>query len=138
MGSSSMPDRKSLGVLTRVVGRRWRDYETEAGARPVKEFLAGLNDEDAAEVLAAMAEVKRDGLRAARHLRGDIWEVRANGQFETFRVLFASEGMKGRILLALEGFSKKDQKTPPHLIRLAERRLADWRARGRGRFRLAR
>jgi phage-related protein len=135
MGSISMVQRRSAGLLTRVVGRRWRDYETAAGTRPVKEFIASLSDADAAEVAAAMAEVKQDGLRAARHLRGEIWEVRANGEFETFRVLFASEGLKGRILLALEGFSKKDQKTPPHLIKLAEKRLADWRDRGRARFR---
>jgi phage-related protein len=126
-----MAERKSSGVLTRLVGRRWRDYETAAGRRPVKEFLAELSDSDAAEVLAAMQEITRDGLRTARHLRGDIWEVRANGQCEAFRVLFAPEGRKGRILLALEGFSKKDQKTPPHLIDLAEQRLSEWRQRGR-------
>jgi phage-related protein len=131
MGSSPMADRRSARLLTRVIGRRWRDYETESGARPVKEFIAGLSDADAAEVAAAMAEVKRDGLRAARHLRGEIYEVRADGRFEIFRILFASEGRKGRILLALEGFSKKDQKTPPAVIKLAEKRLADWRERGR-------
>jgi phage-related protein len=32
-------------------------------------------------------------------------------------------------LLALEGFEKKTQKTPDRLIRLAEKRLADWRSR---------
>jgi phage-related protein len=99
----------------------------------IKEFIAGLSDADAAEVAAAMAEVKRDGLRAARHLRGEIWEVRAKGESEAFRILFATEGLKGRILLALEGFSKKEQKTPDRLIRLAERRLAEWRTRGRRR-----
>jgi ribosome-binding protein aMBF1 (putative translation factor) len=36
------------------------------------------------------------------------------------------------VLLALEGFSKKTQKTRPEKIRLAERRLADWRRRGQG------
>jgi phage-related protein len=125
-----MAQRRWAGVQVPLVGRRWRDYETAAGRRPVKEFLATLNDADAAEVLAAMQEVKRDGLRAARHLRGDIWEVRANGECATYRILFAAEGRKGRVLLALEGFSKKDQKTPQHLIELAEKRLTDWRQRG--------
>jgi phage-related protein len=99
--------------------------------RPVRDFINRLSDADAAEVAAAMYEVRRDGLRAARHLRGDIYEVRANGKDEAFRILFAAEGLKGRILLALEGFSKKDQKTPARLIKLAEQRLGDWRARGR-------
>jgi phage-related protein len=115
------------------LGHRWRDYRTRAGRRPVKEFIDGLTDGDAAEVVAAMAEVREEGLDAARHVHGDIYEVRAEGQDAAFRVLFAQEGKKGRILLALEGFAKKTKKTPPRLILLAERRLADWRSRGRSR-----
>lgn len=110
--------------------RRWRDYRTAAGKRPVREFLLDLSDEHAASVLVAMAAVRVQGLRAARHLKGDIYEVRADGGRQTFRVLFANEGKSGRILLSLDGFSKKTQKTPPEKIRLAERRLADWRRRG--------
>lgn len=112
------------------IGHRWRDYRTATGRRPVKEFLDALSDEDAAEVAAAMAEVRAKGLGVARHLRGDIYEVRAEGKDVALRVLFAQEGKKGRILLALEGFAKKTGKTPQRLIDLAERRLADWRARG--------
>jgi phage-related protein len=67
---------------------------------------------------------------SARRLRGDIHEVRADGDRQTYRILFAPEGRRSRVLLALEGFSKKAQKTPPEKIRLAERRLADWRRRG--------
>lgn len=110
--------------------RRWRDYRTAAGSRPVRAFLLGLSDEDAAAVLAAMAAVRVQGLRAARHLKGDVYEVRADGDRQAFRVLFASEGRSGQILLSLDGFSKRSQKTPPEKIRLAERRLADWRRRG--------
>jgi phage-related protein len=67
---------------------------------------------------------------SARRLRGDIHEVRADGDRQTYRILFAPEGRRSRVLLALEGFSKKAQTTPPEKIRLAERRLADWRRRG--------
>ena len=95
----------------------------------MKKFLDDLSIEDRAEVAAAMAEVRIKGLRFARHLRGDIYEVRAEGR-RSIRILFSREGEKGRVLLALEGFEKKTQKTPDHLIRLAEKRLADWRARG--------
>ena len=76
-----------------------------------------------------MREVALLGLRAARHLVGDIYEVRADGENEAFRILFAPEGRRGQVFLALEGFSKKTQKTPPATIRLAQRRLADWRNR---------
>jgi len=99
----------------------------------VREFIDSLSDEDAAELAAAMGEVREEGLVAARHLRGEIYEVRAEGQTITIRILFASEGRKGQILLALDGFAKKTQKTPERLVRLAERRLADWRGRARRR-----
>jgi phage-related protein len=78
-----------------------------------------------------MNDVRETGLAAARHLRGQIYEVRADGDRQTFRVLFAPEGQRSQVLLALEEFSKKTQKTPPGKIDLAERRLADWRRRGR-------
>ena len=111
--------------------RRWRDYRTAAGKRPVREFILGLDDDDAAAVLAAMAAVRAQGLAAARHLKGDIYEVRADGDRQTFRILFATEGSASQVFLSLEGFSKKTQKTPPEKVRLAERRLADWRRRAR-------
>jgi phage-related protein len=111
--------------------RRWRDYETPAGHRPVKSFLDRLGDPDVAAIVAALREVEQAGLAAAKHLRGDIYEVVADGDRQTFRILFAPEGRHKQVLLALHGFSKKTQKTPPEQLRLAERRLADWRMRGR-------
>ncbi|MGH9279357.1 MAG: type II toxin-antitoxin system RelE/ParE family toxin [Acidimicrobiales bacterium] len=74
----------------------------------MKQFMAALSDEDAAEVVAAMKEVAILGLRAARHRSGDIYEVRAEREDQSFRILFAPEGARGQVLLALEGFSKKD------------------------------
>lgn len=112
--------------------RRWRDYRTASGRRPVHEFLAGLTDDEVADIVAAMKEVARLGLSAARHLDGEIYEVRASSDRQTFRILFAKEGQRGQVLLALEGFSKKQQKLPMRNLDLAKRRLADWRRRARG------
>jgi phage-related protein len=109
--------------------RRWRHYATPSGRRPVLDFLRTRSEADKAEVLAAMQEVRRDGLRAARHLRNDIYEVRADGERVIYRVLFAAEGQQGHILLSLAAFNKKTQRTPPAQITLAERRLRDWRSR---------
>jgi phage-related protein len=114
----------------RSINRRWRDYHTEMGRRPIKEFLDQLDDADAAAVVAAMKDVRENGLIAARHLRGDIYEVRADGNRQTFRILFAEEGPRGRILLSLAGFAKKTRKTPADEIELAEKWLRDWRDRG--------
>lgn len=72
-----------------------------------------------------------EGLSATRHLRGDIYEVRAVAERASYRVLFAVEGRRGQVLLSLEAFAKKSQKTPVRLIDLAEQRLREWRQRGR-------
>ncbi|HEY4097530.1 MAG TPA: type II toxin-antitoxin system RelE/ParE family toxin [Baekduia sp.] len=116
----------------RAVRHRWREYTTASGSNPLREFLAGLTRADRSAVLAEMAAVQRDGVLAARHLRGDIYEVRAKGDGSIYRVLFAREGRRGQVLLALSAFQKKTQRTPRREIELAGRRLTDWRARGDG------
>lgn len=113
--------------------RRWRFYKTATGGEVVRKELDALDADDAAELLAEMKCVARDGLLdgGARHLHGEVWEVRADGEGVTLRALFAKEGQRGQVLLALHVFKKKTQQTPPEKITLAERRLADWRARKR-------
>lgn len=120
-------------AASRVVKHRWRDYKTESGRRPVKEFLDDLDDADLASVVAAMADVRHNGFRAARHLDGDIYEVRADGRGVIYRILFAPQGKRKQVFLTLEAFNKKTQKTPVETIDLAKRRLRDWKSRGRKR-----
>lgn len=78
-----------------------------------------------------MKDVQVSGLSAARHVRGDIYEVRATGAHAAYRVLLATEGAKSQVLLAVLACNKKPQKTPSREIETAERRLADWRSRRR-------
>ena len=73
-------------------------------------------------VFAGMQDVRDQGLRAARHLDGEIWEVRVDGDRVIYRILFAPEGSRGQILLALEGLNKKTQKTPQDELDLARAR----------------
>lgn len=113
----------------RVYRRQWRDYATPAGNRPVKEFLKGLSADERAAIYAAMKEVREEGLGAAKHLDGDVWEVKADTADKFFRILFAPEGRYGQVLLALEGLAKKTRKTPPQTLKLAKKRLSDWRRR---------
>ena len=116
-----------------MVRRRWRFYRTTAGATPVRDFLTSpvLPVADRDEILAAMKDVQVNGLPAARHLHGDIYEVRATGARAAYRVLFATEGTRSQVLLAVSAFNKKTQKMPQTEIATAERRLGDWRSRGR-------
>ena len=114
------------------IKRRWRDYKTASGQRPVKRFLMLLPDDERAAVTDAMALIREQGERegGARKLRNRIWEVRVDQGEVVHRVTFASVGKRGRVLLALDGFVKKTRKTPPAKIKLAEERLKDWEARG--------
>ena len=129
-GNKKQAKAKSQPTTKRAIKRRWRAYETSAGNRPVDKFLKGLSDDDLASVAAAMQEVRDEGLSAARHLSDDIYEVRADGDKAIYRILFAPQGSKQQVLLSLEGFQKKTQKTPPETIKLAKRRLRDWERRG--------
>ena len=110
--------------------RQWRDYRTRAGGRPVKAFLDELTDEEVAAVVAGMKDVVKRGLAAAKHLRDDIYEVRADAATRSFRVLFSTEGRYSQVLLSLSAFEKRTQKTPPRELQLAQNRLRDWRTRG--------
>jgi hypothetical protein len=50
------------------------------GLNPMREFVTSsrLLTEDQDEILAAMKDVQANGLPVARHLRGDVYEVRAD------------------------------------------------------------
>lgn len=111
-------------------GRRrpWRFYTTPSGRQPVRDFLLSLDLADRAALAHEMSEAARDGLRSTPRLRGAIRELRAAGRDRALRLLFAT-GPEG--LLALEGFVKKTERTPPHRVALAEQRLREWEARGR-------
>jgi hypothetical protein len=114
-----------------MAARRWRYYRTMAGRCPVRDFIDEQAPADQAAIFAGLRDVAAAGLITARHLEVDIYEVRVDGDRQAFRILFAAEGRRGQVLLALEGFSKKTQKTPPPKLDLARRRLADWRSRAR-------
>lgn len=101
------------------------------GRRVIDDYLDALSEPDASAIAAAMQDVREHGLTVARHLRGQIYEVRADGVDNSYRLLFAAEGRKSRILLGLHVIEKHTQQTPDRDIRKAERRLFEWRRRGR-------
>lgn len=74
--------------------------------------------------------VALNGLSAARHLRGDIYEIRADGRDTSYRLLFAAEGRYSQVLLALDFYAKKRQMAPQRVIARAAMRLRAHRARG--------
>lgn len=53
-----------------------------------------LSDADVSDIAAALREVAERGIRVARHLRREIYEVRADGADESFRIVFSAEGLR--------------------------------------------
>jgi len=45
--------------------RQWRDYQTEGGVRPIRDFLLSLPDEDRAAILEEMEHVRTYGKAVA-------------------------------------------------------------------------
>jgi DNA-binding transcriptional regulator YiaG len=86
----------------------------------VRDFLAqtALPTDDRDEILAAMKDVQINGLPVARHLRGDIYEVRATGARASYRVLFATEGSRSQVLLACRRSARR--------LRRPRRRNSPW------------
>jgi phage-related protein len=113
--------------------RQWRFYRSPSGRQPVQQQLDQLSDEDAAAVAVAMKEVRAAGRGHpdVNQLRGDIWQIEIDGKRVIYRLLFSEEGRFGQVLLALVIVTKKWQRAKQHHIHLAERRLAEWRDRGR-------
>jgi phage-related protein len=109
-------------------------YETEAGIRPVHEFLDGLkasDPDDFAAVLAGLAKLRnrqyhREPL--SKSLGDGLFELRHVGKLNT-RVLwfFAT----GRRIVAVHGVRNKGQRLPARDIRIALERMRDWQTRAR-------
>lgn len=110
--------------------RHWRLYRTGGGNPVIRDELKALTAGTYANIVAAMDEVVDVGLRVSKPLRGEIRQIAADGDHGTsYRILFAVDGRRRQMLLALVSFNKKTQKTPPRFIDLAEARLGDWRSR---------
>lgn len=110
--------------------RYWRLYRTSSGNPIIRDELKALSAGTYANMVSAMDEVVDVGLRASKPLRGEIRQIEADGDHgTTYRLLFAVDGRRRQMLLALVSFNKKTQKTPPRFIDLAEVRLGDWRSR---------
>jgi phage-related protein len=99
-------------------------YRSANGTEPVRDWLRALPTEDRKLIGADIKAVEFGwpiGLPLCRPVRGGIWEVRTDLRHGRIaRVLFCfGDG----VIVLLNGFEKKTQKTPPAEIDLALRRM---------------
>lgn len=106
-------------------------YRTLQGNSPVKEFIDSLEPKAQTKVYDAL-NLLRDfgiilGLPHIKKVAGtQLWELRILGE-NSIRVFYVA--ITGKIFLILHGFKKKQDKTPPKEIRIAEARLTEHRSR---------
>lgn len=112
--------------------KRWRYYVTELGRPIVREEMAEFGQFAEAAILDALRRAKRGELMPYEHehIEGDLRAIRVFLDGDTYRVLYAEEGMHDQVLLALHAHMKKDRKLSVRTKQLAARRLRDWRMRG--------
>jgi len=106
-------------------------YEDESGAKPIEEFIDGLDMKMRAKVFGRIALLEEHGQRLgmpfSRHLEDGIFELRTPQGANITRVLYFF--VVGRRVILTHGFTKKTQKTPKREIARAKRAREDWRSR---------
>lgn len=109
-------------------------YRTSRGDCPVEEFLDSLSGKQAQKVLWVLRLVEELPLVPVQYFKklvgtDDIWEVRIQLGNDIFRLLGFLE--QGQLVILINGFAKKSQKTPPQEIEIAEQRKRDYLSRKR-------
>jgi phage-related protein len=104
-------------------------FRSSAGSEPVREWLRDLDRSDRREIGADILAVQKGwplGLPLCRSLGKGLWEVRSNLPSRRIgRVILAFDG---DVIVLLNGFIKKTQKTPVSEIETALKRLKEMKS----------
>lgn len=106
-------------------------FETEKGNSPVEKYIESLESERMENVLSKIEQLSILGVKGMppkmiKSLKG-ICYLRISDRKGIHRLFFTVE--KGKILLLLHAFGKKEQKLKNTDIDLAAARLKEWRMR---------
>ncbi len=106
-------------------------YRNPNGEFPVQKFIDSLEIKAQAKVRDSVVLLREFGITVSSHhtkkLTGtDLWEIRILGS-DSIRIIYVAIVQK--TFLLLHGFKKKSKKTPPKEIKIAERRLEEYRKR---------
>lgn len=99
-------------------------YRNDDGTKPVGIFIKSLNVKLRAKVVSDLDRLEMLGNEArpplSKHLEDGIYECRTIFGNDIVRILYFFD--EGQIILATNGFVKKQQKTPRSEIDLAKKR----------------
>lgn len=103
-------------------------YQKSDGAKPVEQFILSLNTKLKAKVVSDLQRLEMLGNEAraplSKHLEDDIFELRSKSGNDIVRILYFFD--EDQIIIATNGFVKKQQKTPRREILLAQKREASY------------
>lgn len=106
-------------------------FATASGEEVVADFLDSLPRKHRAKAIWEIELLSIQGtaltLPYARHIDGDLWELRVKFASDISRIFYFIH-TKNQIVL-LHGFVKKTDKTPPGEIAIAKTRMADYKER---------
>lgn len=106
-------------------------YKEADGSKPLGIFIKSLDVKMKAKVVANLHLLEEYGNRAreplSKHLEDGIFEIRTIVGNDIVRILYFFDNDK--IIIATNGFVKKQQKTPRSEIDLAKNRRADYHYR---------
>jgi len=97
-------------------------FRTEAGTEPVRQWLLSLAKDERKAIGDDVLKVQYCwpiGMPLVGNLGDGLWEVRSRLGDRIARVIFCVEG---RMMVLLNGFVKKTQKTPKHELDLGLKR----------------
>lgn len=104
-------------------------FETDTSNEPVREWLRKLKAIDKKAIGEDLKTIQFGwplGMPLARHIDGDIWELRCKLSDGIARVLFV---LDGNAMILIHAFVKKQQKTPRPDLDLARSRVKQLRKR---------
>jgi phage-related protein len=117
--------------LVRVAKWLIRTFTTDAGGKPVDDWIRSLDPAARAELAWTIELLKRHGIELGmpyvRSLGDGLWELRAREADGIYRILYFH--WKGRTFGLLHGFTKKTQATPKRELDMARTRRARWLGR---------
>ena len=99
-------------------------YREDNGSKPVGQFIRTLPSRMKAKVIGDLELLEEYGNLAreplSKHLEDGIFELRSKTGTDTVRILYFFE--ENQIIIATNGFAKKQEKTPRSEIELAKSR----------------
>ena len=109
-------------------------YENENGRMPVREELESLSEPDQAKAAAHLSLLQEHGhaLREphVKHVRDKLMELRFKVSAGQYRIFFFFH--VGDKMILVHGLQKKTQVTPSQDLKIALKRMKEWRDRHGG------